>query len=56
MCDAIRQVLAAPATEQAASAQGAVHAYGTPEQLTQAMTRDAELFGRVIREQGIQAG
>ena len=54
--DAIRQVLAAPATEQTASAQGAVRAFGTSQQLTQAMTRDAELFGRVIREQGIQAG
>lgn len=53
--EAIRQVLAAPATETTASAQGAVRTYGTPQQLTQAMARDAELFGRVVREQGIKA-
>jgi tripartite-type tricarboxylate transporter receptor subunit TctC len=49
------EVLAAPATETTASAQGAVRTYSTPQQLTQAMTRDAELFGRVVREQGIKA-
>jgi tripartite-type tricarboxylate transporter receptor subunit TctC len=53
--EVLGQVLASPAIEQAAIAQGAVRTPGDARRLLETMTRESALFAQVIRDQRLRA-